>query len=479
MDPSSSSGGPRPGRGHRRRARRGGRDRLQLLRRSLAPWPRRCEPSPPPPGVRPRGRAGGAHRHRPGRRPAAAAAADDDRHARCPRRWAPGAVGAAGRSRGPAPCSAAPSSPWFSPSRPHPVPDGLARRAEPRLGFHVDLPTLLLGRAAAALLVALLVGALATWRVRRSTDGPRSRRRDRSAPPPTCGLPAPAVTGLSLASGTPGRPGRIAVGGTLLSVLGVLAALVFSASVDRLRDDPDLYGWGWDAAIEGADLTDLAGASDLGCTDRTRTTPWSPPGPSTPRSRSPSTARPASPPPWWPPRATSSLSWCRGGAGPPRRAGGRRGHPRGDRRGGRRQGGRLERWPRTGHAHHRGRRAPRPRGRRLQRQRRLPEPGQHRAARCPGRVRGERLVHQDRRGRSPAGADAALVAQRYEDPEAGTSVALPSPPGEVDRLTAVEDLPRYMAIFLAAAGGGRHQLRHRHHRPAAPPRPGRAPRARA
>ena len=64
------------------------------------------------------------------------------------------------------------------------------------------------------------------------------------------GTPVPAVTGLSLASGTSGRPGRIAVGGTMLSVMGLLAAFVFSASVDHLRGEPDLYGWGFDAVME-------------------------------------------------------------------------------------------------------------------------------------------------------------------------------------------------------------------------------------
>ena len=36
----------------------------------------------------------------------------------------------------------------------------------------------------------------------------------------------------------------------MLSVMGVLAAFVFSASVDRLRGEPDLYGWGFDAVME-------------------------------------------------------------------------------------------------------------------------------------------------------------------------------------------------------------------------------------
>ena len=41
----------------------------------------------------------------------------------------------------------------------------------------------------------------------------------------------------------------------MLSVTGVLAAVVFSTSVDHLRAEPDLYGWGFDAVVEGVDLS--------------------------------------------------------------------------------------------------------------------------------------------------------------------------------------------------------------------------------
>ena len=130
-------------------------------------------------------------------------------------------------------------------------PIGLARRADPDLGFHVDSGTVALGgwcrspcwarssRAWPSGVSAARRGCPALGRV--------SRWGKVAA---ELGTPAPAVTGLSLASGTPGRPGRIAVGGTMLSVMGVLAAFVFSASVDRLRGEPDLYGWGFDAVIE-------------------------------------------------------------------------------------------------------------------------------------------------------------------------------------------------------------------------------------
>ena len=143
-------------------------------------------------------------------------------------------------------------------------PVGLARKAEPHPGIAADGRTLLLGGAGAVVLLMVVIGLPALWRVRRPDDdvrvGSLSRWGKAAA---DVGLPAPAVTGLSLASGTRGRPGRIAMAGTMLSVLGVLAALVFSASVDRLREDHELYGWPWDAAIEGEDLSNLEGSTAL------------------------------------------------------------------------------------------------------------------------------------------------------------------------------------------------------------------------
>jgi hypothetical protein len=143
-------------------------------------------------------------------------------------------------------------------------PVGLARKAEPDPGLVVDGGMLLLGGVGAVVILVMVIAVPAWWRIRRAGDSVRVgsvSRWGRAAA--DLGLPAPAVTGLSLAAGTRGRPGRIAVAGTLLSVLGVLAALVFSTSVDRLRSDHELYGWPWDVAIEGEGLTHLDGATEL------------------------------------------------------------------------------------------------------------------------------------------------------------------------------------------------------------------------
>lgn len=137
-------------------------------------------------------------------------------------------------------------------------PVGLARRAEPDPGVRLDGFALGVGGTVALVVGLVLVGSLAAWRVRRSTmASPRLRVSGPGRVAARSGAPTPVVSGVMLTSGTPGAPGRAAVGGVLLGVVGVLATLIFAASVARLREAPDLYGWGWDAIIEGADLSDL------------------------------------------------------------------------------------------------------------------------------------------------------------------------------------------------------------------------------
>ena len=46
-------------------------------------------------------------------------------------------------------------------------------------------------------------------------------------------------------------------------------------------------------------------------------------------------------------------------------------------------------------------------------------------------------------------ADRAAFVARYGDTDTDVFIDLPAAPGEVQRLTAIENLPRYMAIFLA------------------------------
>ena len=242
---------------------------------------------------------------------------------------------------------------------------------------------------------------------------------------------------------TRGRPGRIAVVGTLLSVLGVLAALVFSASVDRLAAIPrSTAGAGTPSSRARTSPTSAergrcAGPIDDDDAVRRRAatlytqlpvTVDGKPGFGTAVDAVKATLRPS----WCGVRARSgATSWRSGGtrlddigadvgdevecrsatASTPMRITGIVALP----------------VPEDGGSSANGR---------------VPEPGQLERARrrCRCAARATRA-----RGPSPSTSATAPTptpsAARYEDPELGTHVALPSPPGEVDRLTAVEDLP--------------------------------------
>ena len=140
-------------------------------------------------------------------------------------------------------------------------PIGMARRAEPHLGVDVDVWVLLIG-AAASLVTALgVVAATGGLNARAAGLAQQHVRPSQMVGTATsAGAPPAVVTGLTMALGS-WRRGRSAAGaaitGTAVGVLGVLAALVFATSIDRLVDTPSLYGWGWDANIAGADITDL------------------------------------------------------------------------------------------------------------------------------------------------------------------------------------------------------------------------------
>ncbi|MFL6206354.1 MAG: ABC transporter permease [Acidimicrobiales bacterium] len=330
-------------------------------------------------------------------------------------------------------------------------PIGVAREADPDLGLHVDASLLAVGLLVSTLVLAGLTAGLATWRVRHAHGGGEITVSRWGRAIADLGAPPSAVTGLSLASGTPGRPGRIAVAGTLLSVLGVLAALVFSASVDRLAGDPALYGWGWDAVVEGADLTDLGedAARSIGPAlardpdvegatalfDQMPLTLGGAPFFATAVDEADATIRPVV--------VRGATPMARDEIAVGRDVLDEIDADVGDE-------------------------VP------------MVFAGQERTARIAGvvvlpvnadggtsalgvflspatdRAELDRACESsDSCTRTIAvalrdGADIEAFAARYQDDEQEVDVALPIPPGEIDRLTAVEDLPRYLAVFLAA-----------------------------
>jgi hypothetical protein len=136
------------------------------------------------------------------------------------------------------------------------MPIGPAGLAEPGPGVSVDVTVLGLGAAG---MVALLVArvAWAAWRDGSAASPAGTARAGTSgvvAWLAGAGVPVTAATGARFAL-EPGRgrtavPVRSALAGTALSVLTVVAAFTFGASLLHLVHTPRLYGQTWDVAVE-------------------------------------------------------------------------------------------------------------------------------------------------------------------------------------------------------------------------------------
>jgi putative ABC transport system permease protein len=152
------------------------------------------------------------------------------------------------------------------------MPIGLARDAEPSIGFDLDALVLGVGVVAVAVLaggVGFLVASMAdrTERQRTGDAAPSSVLVSRAV---GAGLAPPLVVGATMAlepgrgrSAVPVRQGIVAVG---LSIAGIVAVVMFAASLDRLVRTPRAYGYNWDAHFDycQVNLTDpqnLCGAS--------------------------------------------------------------------------------------------------------------------------------------------------------------------------------------------------------------------------
>jgi hypothetical protein len=131
-------------------------------------------------------------------------------------------------------------------------PIGVAGRAEPDPGLHLDWTVLALGIPAVVVgtLVVAFLGALRATQQRRG--GERTvpgRTSTLVAGAALAGVTPVATTGVRMAF-EPGRgpttvPIRSAVFGAVFGVLGVVAVLTFASSLDHLVASPRGYGWTW------------------------------------------------------------------------------------------------------------------------------------------------------------------------------------------------------------------------------------------
>jgi ABC-type lipoprotein release transport system permease subunit len=132
-------------------------------------------------------------------------------------------------------------------------PIGVGRDAEPDPGLRFDATALLLGAVAVALAVltvAAVTAAVVTRRRLRATARPsRAARAVNDA-----GAAPPVAVGIGFALGrSRGRsvPVWSTVGAITIGVVGVVAALVFASSLDRLVNTPARYGWTWGVVLDG------------------------------------------------------------------------------------------------------------------------------------------------------------------------------------------------------------------------------------
>jgi ABC-type antimicrobial peptide transport system permease subunit len=151
-------------------------------------------------------------------------------------------------------------------------PTGLARRADPDVGFHADWLVLLLG---AACLGAALVGiAVATaFRVTRPAPTSSAAAMDARGTAPlvarvVTSLPTTVGRGVATALGLGGERRPVVVqsafAGAAVAVLGVVSVLAFRSSLDHLASTPRLFGTTWDVAVQDTTANTPCGGGDYG-----------------------------------------------------------------------------------------------------------------------------------------------------------------------------------------------------------------------
>ncbi|MFT3855527.1 MAG: ABC transporter permease [Ilumatobacteraceae bacterium] len=134
-------------------------------------------------------------------------------------------------------------------------PVGNLWRSEPSPRWRLDLAAVLGGAAAVAVLIVAIAAATA-WRAGRSRvrgDMSAVGRRLRVVPARR-GWPFVGAS-FALSRGGPRHvPVRMSLAGCVLGVAGIVGSLCFTASLDRLVDTPQR--WGWNADVSIADVDD-------------------------------------------------------------------------------------------------------------------------------------------------------------------------------------------------------------------------------
>jgi hypothetical protein len=144
-------------------------------------------------------------------------------------------------------------------------PIGIARRAELAPGLDADPGVIGQGIVITFLVGAAITAVVAAFASRRLVIADESRASGVAATAARLGASPSIVGGLQLAlnSGRGPRrtPVRSAASAAAVATAGVVAALVFGASLQHTITTPRLYGWGWDATLTGAEGSQLRDGS--------------------------------------------------------------------------------------------------------------------------------------------------------------------------------------------------------------------------
>ena len=148
------------------------------------------------------------------------------------------------------------------------APLGPVRPYDPDPGAAFDWTVLGFGMLALVVILGAVAVVLAMQRAPHRAAGWRSRPRTPShiaGAAASAGLPVSAVTGIRFGlepgSEADAVPVRSAVLGAVLTVVVVIATVVFGASLDSLVSHPRLYGWNWNyALIAGGGAGDIPAA---------------------------------------------------------------------------------------------------------------------------------------------------------------------------------------------------------------------------
>ncbi|HJT38014.1 MAG TPA: FtsX-like permease family protein, partial [Actinomycetota bacterium] len=140
------------------------------------------------------------------------------------------------------------------------MPIGAARLAETSRGFDPNLAILGLG-ALAISLVIVARAAIPAWRVAREAARSPGRLQGRirhsvlASAAARAGMSPEATSGVRMAfeqsSGSSSVPLRSALGGTVVGLAALIAALMFGSSLNRLVATPSEFGWTWSVMADG------------------------------------------------------------------------------------------------------------------------------------------------------------------------------------------------------------------------------------